>query len=70
MMEHQALIREVVAQISTRFIPKTVEIRRGIENLLQKDYIEHVEGRIDLCAVEASKLSPYTATPQTFRYLP
>jgi hypothetical protein len=43
MMKNQALIQEVISQISQRFSPKIPDIKKAIETLLEKVYIERVE---------------------------
>jgi hypothetical protein len=50
-MKHMALIAEVIAQISERFTPKIAEIEDAIEILLQKDYMERLEGQRDVSAI-------------------
>ncbi|KAK7040956.1 ubiquitin ligase (cullin) of SCF [Paramarasmius palmivorus] len=47
-MKNQALIQEVISQISHRFAPKIPDIKKSIENLLEKEYIERVEGQKDM----------------------
>nr|KIR44787.1 Cullin 1 [Cryptococcus bacillisporus CA1280] len=39
-MQHQALIQEVTAQISSKFTPKIPEIKKAIEYLIDKEYLE------------------------------
>ncbi|ORX37122.1 putative ubiquitin-protein ligase [Kockovaella imperatae] len=46
-MKHQALIQEVTAQISTKFTPKVSEIKKAIDLLLDKEYLERDEGQKD-----------------------
>lgn len=38
-MQHQALIQEVTAQISSKFTPKIPEIKKAIEYLIDKEYL-------------------------------
>jgi cullin 1 len=47
MMKNQALIQEVISQISQRFSPKIPDIKKVIKTLLEKEYIERVEGSKD-----------------------
>ena len=42
-MKHQALIQEVTAQISQKFTPKVPEIKKAIDYLLDKEYLERAE---------------------------
>lgn len=46
-MQNQALIQETVAQISKRFIPRISDIKIAIDALLEKEYIERVDGEKD-----------------------
>jgi hypothetical protein len=46
-MKNQPLIQEVIAQISQRFSPKIPDIKKAIDTLLEKEYIERVEGTRD-----------------------
>ncbi|KAI0755416.1 Cullin-domain-containing protein [Irpex lacteus] len=43
-MKNQQLIQEVIAQIAQRFQPKIPDIKKAIDHLLEKEYIERVEG--------------------------
>ncbi|TFY59045.1 hypothetical protein EVJ58_g6024 [Rhodofomes roseus] len=52
-MKNQALIQEVISQISQRFTPKIPDIKKAIEHLLEKEYIERVEGTRDTFAYVA-----------------
>jgi cullin 1 len=52
-MKHQPLIQEVISQISQRFAPKIPDIKKAIDTLLEKDYIERVEGTKDTFAYVA-----------------
>ncbi len=46
-LKNQALIQEVISQISQRFTPKIQDIKKAIETLLEKEYIERAEGQRD-----------------------
>ncbi|OCH90897.1 Cullin-domain-containing protein [Obba rivulosa] len=52
-MKNQALIQEVISQISQRFAPKIPDIKKAIDHLLEKEYIERVEGTRDTFAYVA-----------------
>jgi cullin 1 len=46
-MKNQPLIQEVISQISQRFAPKIPDIKKAIDTLLEKEYIERVDGTRD-----------------------
>ena len=46
-MKNQPLIQEVISQISTSFTPKIPDIKKAIETLLEKEYIERAENTRD-----------------------
>ncbi|TFK73584.1 Cullin-domain-containing protein [Pluteus cervinus] len=52
-MKNQALIQEVISQITQRFAPKIPDIKKAIDTLLEKEYIERVEGTRDTFAYVA-----------------
>ncbi|KAG5642526.1 hypothetical protein DXG03_002599 [Asterophora parasitica] len=52
-MKNQTLIQEVISQISQRFAPKIPDIKKAIETLLEKEYIERVDGSKDTFAYVA-----------------
>ncbi|KAH8796887.1 Cullin [Flagelloscypha sp. PMI_526] len=52
-MKNQALIQEVISQISQRFSPKIPDIKKAIETLIEKEYMERVEGSKDTFAYVA-----------------
>ncbi|KAF9014369.1 Cullin-domain-containing protein [Hymenopellis radicata] len=52
-MKNQALIQEVISQISQRFAPKIPDIKKAIETLLEKEYMERVDGQKDTFAYVA-----------------
>lgn len=49
-MKNQALIEEVVSQLSQRFVPNVSDIKKAIDVLLEKDYIERTDGAPDTFA--------------------
>jgi len=49
-MKSEALIQEVTLQISQRFAPKIPDIKKAIETLLEKEYMEHVDDSKDTFA--------------------
>ncbi|KAF8917037.1 Cullin-domain-containing protein [Mucidula mucida] len=52
-MKNQQLIQEVISQISTRFAPKIPDIKKAIDTLLEKEYMERVDGTRDTFAYVA-----------------
>ncbi|KEP45453.1 putative SCF complex protein cullin 1, partial [Rhizoctonia solani 123E] len=46
-MRNQSLVQEVMSQISTRFAPRNADIKKAIDKLLEKEYIERVDGEMD-----------------------
>ncbi|KIY43151.1 Cullin-domain-containing protein [Fistulina hepatica ATCC 64428] len=46
-MKNQALIQEVISQISQRFAPQISDIKKAIETLLEKEYLERVPDQKD-----------------------
>ncbi|KAK9461664.1 Cullin [Lipomyces oligophaga] len=43
-LKHVVLVQETIAQIKTRFTPKIPEIKKCIDFLIEKEYIERIEG--------------------------
>ncbi|KAG7447775.1 Cullin-domain-containing protein [Guyanagaster necrorhizus] len=52
-MKNQALIQEVISQVSQRFVPKIPDIKKAVEALLEQEYIERVDGQRDTFAYVA-----------------
>ncbi|KAK0487992.1 Cullin-domain-containing protein [Armillaria luteobubalina] len=52
-MMNQQLIQEVISQLSQRFTPNVADIKKAIGILLEKEYIERVEGTNDSFAYAA-----------------
>ena len=42
-MKHQQLVSETINQIRGRFVPKVADIKKCIEILLDKEYLERLE---------------------------
>ncbi|KAI5986245.1 Cullin-domain-containing protein [Pisolithus albus] len=49
-MKSQALIEEVISQLSQRFVPNVSDVKKAIDVLLERDYIERTEGAPDTFA--------------------
>lgn len=43
-MKHAQLVGETISQIKGRFVPKVSDIKKCIEILLDKEYLERLEG--------------------------
>jgi cullin 1 len=43
-MKHVQLVQEVIQQVKSRFPPKVQDIKKNIEALMEKDYIERLDG--------------------------
>ncbi|KAI0396297.1 Cullin-domain-containing protein [Xylariaceae sp. FL0594] len=42
-MKHQALVSDCIEQIKSRFVPRIVDIKKNIEILLDKEYLERLD---------------------------
>ncbi|KAI0272076.1 Cullin family-domain-containing protein [Russula aff. rugulosa BPL654] len=47
-MKTQPLIQEVILKISQQFVPRIPDIKKAIDTLLEKEYIERVDGTRDM----------------------
>lgn len=43
-MKHVQLVQEVIQQVKSRFPPRVQDIKKNIEALMEKDYIERLDG--------------------------
>lgn len=43
-MKHVVLVQETIQQIKGRFTPKVADIKKSIDQLIEKEYLERIEG--------------------------
>lgn len=42
-MKHVVLVQETISQIKSRFTPKVQDIKKSIDQLIEKEYLERLE---------------------------
>lgn len=59
-MKHQQLIAETVDQLKARFQPRVPDVKKGIDAMLDREYIEREEGSRDTyrCVASGREISP------------
>lgn len=47
-MKHVVLVQETISQIKSRFTPKIGDIKKSIDQLIEKEYLERLEDNDEL----------------------
>ena len=47
-MKHVVLVQETISQIKSRFTPKVQDIKKSIDQLIEKEYLERLEENDEL----------------------
>ncbi len=47
-MKHVVLVQETISQIKSRFTPKIQDIKKSIDQLIEKEYLERLEENDEL----------------------
>lgn len=42
-LTHQKLIAEVIAQLTARFMPDVTMVKKRVESLIEREYLERIE---------------------------